>query len=164
MKDEQIDFDETTLSIDLSDATQAVKESRFEDALSLLRVLLKENPNHIDILYLSAVSTRFLKKFDDSRKHIENLLLNAPDMGRAYQELGHLNRDMGKEEKAVMHYRQACELNPALPSSWNYLYQYFQKNENKPAADHALEQIRSYRHYLDYFYLLSRFSMKEDWD
>ena len=55
MKDEQIDFDETTLSIDLSDATQAVKESRFEDALSLLRVLLKENPNHIDILYLSCL-------------------------------------------------------------------------------------------------------------
>jgi tetratricopeptide (TPR) repeat protein len=63
-------------------------------------------------------------------------------MGRAYQELGHLNRDMGNEEKAVMHYRQACELNPALPSSWNYLYQYFQKIENEPAASHALEQIK----------------------
>ena len=142
MKEEQINLDETTLSIDLSDATQAVKESRFEDALSLLKVLLKEHPNHIDILYLSAVSTRFLKKFDDSRKHIEHLLFNAPDMGRAYQELGHLNRDMGNEEKAVMHYRQACELNPALPSSWNYLYQYFQKIENEPAASHALEQIK----------------------
>jgi tetratricopeptide (TPR) repeat protein len=91
---------------------------------------------------LSAVSTRFLKKFDDSSKHIEHLLFNAPDMGRAYQELGHLNRDMGNEEKAVMHYRQACELNPALPSSWNYLYQYFQKIENEPAAAHALEQIK----------------------
>jgi tetratricopeptide (TPR) repeat protein len=63
-------------------------------------------------------------------------------MGRAYQELGHLNRDMGNEEKAVTHYRQACELNPALPSSWNYLYQYFQKIENEPAAAHALEQIK----------------------
>ena len=62
-------------------------------------------------------------------------------MGRAYQELGHLNRDMGNEEKAVMHYRQACELNPALPSSWNYLYQYFQKIENEPAAAHALSLI-----------------------
>ena len=142
MKEEQINLDETTLSIDLSDATQAVKESRFDDALSLLKVLLKEHPNHIDILYLSAVSTRFLKKFDDSSKHIEHLLFNAPDMGRAYQELGHLNRDMGNEEKAVTHYRQACELNPALPSSWNYLYQYFQKIENEPAAVHALEQIK----------------------
>ena len=145
MKEEQLNIDETTLSIDLSEATQAVKESRFEDALNLLKVLLRENPDHIDILYLSAVSTRFLKKFDDSRKHIEHLLFNAPDMGRAYQELGHLNRDMGNEEKAVMHYRQACELNPALPSSWNYLYQYFKKVQNQPAADHAQEPV-SYTH------------------
>ena len=142
MKEEQFSLDETRLSVDLSDATQAVKESRFEDALNLLKVLLKENPNHIDILYLSAVSTRFLKQFDDSQKHIEHLLFNAPDMGRAYQELGHLNRDMGNEEKAVMHYRQACELNPALPSSWNYLHKYFEKIQNVPAAEHALEQIR----------------------
>ena len=142
MKEDQFSLDETTLSVDLSDATQAVKESRFEDALNLLKVLLKENPNHIDILYLSAVSTRFLKQFEVSLKHIEQLLFNAPDMGRAYQELGHLNRDMGNEEKAVMHYRQACELNPALPSSWSYLHKYFKKIQNKPAADHALEQIK----------------------
>ena len=62
-------------------------------------------------------------------------------MGRAYQELGHLNRDMGDEEKAVIHYRQACELNPALMAGWNFLYKYFVKNNNKPAADHAFEQI-----------------------
>ena len=142
MKEDQFSLDEATLSVDLSDATQAVKESRFEDALNLLKVLLKENPNHIDILYLSAVSTRFLKQFEVSLKHIERLLFNAPDMGRAYQELGHLNRDMGNEEKAVMHYRQACELNPALPSSWSYLHKYFEKIQNKPAADHALEQIK----------------------
>ena len=142
MNDDQFDLDETTLSVDLSNATQAVKESRFEDAFNLLKVLLKENPDHIDILYLTAVSTRFLKKFDDSRKHIEHLLFNAPDMGRAYQELGHLNRDIGNEEKSITHYRQACELNPALPASWNALHKYFEKLNNKPAADHALEQIK----------------------
>ena len=142
MNDNQLNMDETTLSVDLSNATQAVKESRFEDAFNLLKVLLKENPDHIDILYLTAVSTRFLKKFDDSRKHIEHLLFNAPDMGRAYQELGHLNRDMGNEEKSITHYRQACELNPALPASWNALHKYFEKINNKPAADHALEQIK----------------------
>ena len=59
MNDDQFDLDETTLSVDLSNATQAVKESRFEDAFNLLKVLLKENPDHIDILYLTAVSTRF---------------------------------------------------------------------------------------------------------
>ena len=141
MKKDKFNIDEATLSVDLNDATQAVKDSRFKDALNLLKTILKENPNHIDSLYLAAVSARYLKHFDDSKQYIEHLLLNAPDMGRAYQELGHLNRDMGNEEKAAAHYRQACELNPALLAAWNSLYKYFTNNNNKPAADHALEQI-----------------------
>ena len=141
MKENELNIDETTLSIDLSDATEAVKESKFKHALNLLENILKDHPDHIDSLYLAAVSTRYLKRFDDAKSHIEKLLTIAPDMGRAYQELGHLNRDMDNEEQAVVHYRQACELNPALFASWNYLYEYFAKNNNKPAADHALEQI-----------------------
>ena len=125
----KVDIDDANFSLDLSDATQAVKESRFEEALKLLSLILRENPTNIDTLYLAAVSTRYLKKFDQAKKHLENLLLNAPDMGRAFQELGHLSRDMGDEEKAVMHYRQACELNPALIASWNFLYKYFEKKK-----------------------------------
>tara|TARA_B100000959_G_scaffold148764_1_gene156156 strand:+ start:1194 stop:3224 length:2031 start_codon:yes stop_codon:yes gene_type:complete len=141
MEEDHLNIDETTLSVDLTEATDAVKESRFEHALNLLKITLKDHPDNIDCLYLAAVSARYLKKFDDSKQYIEHLLFNAPDMGRAYQELGHLNRDIGDEEKAFVHYRQACELNPALLASWNSLYKYFVKNKNKPAADHALEQI-----------------------
>ena len=141
MKEDQSNTDETTLKVDLSEATEAVKEGRFEYALNSLKIILKDHPDNIDSLYLAAVSTRYLKKFDDSKKYIEQLLLIAPDMGRAYQELGHLNRDIGNEEKAGLHYRQACELNPALLAAWNFLHKYFVKNKNKPAADHALEQI-----------------------
>ncbi len=141
MEKDQLSTDETTLLVDLSEATDAVKEGSFEHALNLLKIILKEHPDHIDSLYLAAVSSRYLKQFDDSKEYITSLLLNAPDMARAYQELGHLNRDTGDEEQAVIHYRQACELNPALMAGWKYLYQYFLKNNNKPAADHALEQI-----------------------
>ena len=141
MEEDKLNIDETTFSVDLSEATDAVKEGSFEYALNLLEIILKDHPDHIDSLYLAAVSTRYLRKFDDSKQYIEQLLITAPDMGRAYQELGHLNRDMGNEEQAVVHYRQACELNPALMAGWNFLYHYFVKNQNKPAADHALEQI-----------------------
>ena len=141
MEEDQLNIDETTLSVDLSEATDAVKEGSFDHALNLLKFILIDNPDHIDSLYLAAVSSRYLRKFDESQKYIEQLLSIAPDMGRAYQELGHLNRDMGDEEKAVIHYRQACELNPALMAGWNFLYKYFVKNNNKPAADHAFEQI-----------------------
>ena len=141
MEEDQLNIDETTLSVDLSEATDAVKEGSFEHALNLLKIILKDHPEHIDSLYLAAVSSRYLRQFEESKKFIESLLIIAPDMGRAYQELGHLNRDLGDEEKAVVHYRQACELNPALTAGWNFLYQYFVKNNNKPAAGHALEQI-----------------------
>jgi len=142
MKEDQSNVKDPTLSVDLSEATQAVKENRFEDALSLFEIILKDHPDNIDALYLASVSSRYLKKFDESQKYIEHLLLNAPDMGRAYQELGHINRDMKNDEKAVINYRQACELNPALLASWNMLHQYFVKNKNQPAADHAQQQIK----------------------
>ena len=141
MSENKLNADEANLSVDLSDATQAVKENRFQDAINLLKIILKDNPENIDCLYLAAVSSRYLKHFEDSKKYIESLLLNAPDMGRAYQELGHLSRDMGNEEKAIRHYRQACEHNPALIASWNSLHQYFLKDQNQAAADHALKQL-----------------------
>ena len=131
------------MALDVSKATTAVKEARFIEALRILKSNLSEDPNHLDSLYLSAVSSRYLKNFDDSKKFIERLLINAPDMGRAYQELGHLNRDSGDEENAIRYYRQACELNPALPASWKALYSYFKKNDNKPAADHAYMQMNT---------------------
>jgi len=141
MNNNEFNADAAALSVDLSEARQAVKENRFQDALDLFKIILETDPDHIDSLYLASVSSRYLKKFDESKKYIERLLFIAPDMGRAYQELGHINRDMGNLAKAAIHYRQACELNPALLASWNYLYKYFVESKNKPAADHAREQI-----------------------
>ena len=133
----------TQNKLDISRATEAVKATRFVEALSLLESNLVKDPNHIDSLYLAAVCSRYLKNYDDSKKYIESLLSQAPDMGRAYQELGHLNRDIGNQENAITHYRQACELNPALLSSWKVLYDYFRRNKNKPAADHAFMQMNT---------------------
>ena len=127
--------------LDITRATEAIKDIRFVEALGLLESNLAKDSNHIDSLYLAAVCSRYLKNYDDSKKYIESLLSKAPDMGRAYQELGHLNRDMGNGENAIAHYRQACELNPALLASWKALYDYFKRNKNKPAADHAFMQM-----------------------
>ena len=141
MTENKFNIKDTILAVDINEATQAVKENRFKDAINLLEISLTDHPDHIDSLYLAGVCSRYLKKFDDAIKYIESLLLHAPDMGRAYQELAHINRDMGNEEKSISNYRQACELNPALISSWMSLYKYFQKNNNKPALEHAEEQI-----------------------
>ena len=133
----------TQSKLDVSRASQSIKDHRFVEALSLLEGNLSKDPQHIDSLYLAAVCSRYLKNYKDSQKYLETVLAISPDMGRAYQELGHLNRDSGNENSSITYYRQACELNPALLSSWNSLYNYFTKTKNKPAADHALDQIKT---------------------
>ena len=87
MKNNEFNVNNASLSVDLSEARQAVKENRFQDALDLFEIILKDNPDHIDSLYLASVSSRYLKNFDESKIFIERLMIIAPDMGRAYQEL-----------------------------------------------------------------------------
>tara|TARA_B110000003_G_scaffold265617_1_gene291681 strand:+ start:2508 stop:4535 length:2028 start_codon:yes stop_codon:yes gene_type:complete len=137
----KINSDDTAFQVDINEATLAVKENRFSDALNILEINISKYPDHIDSLYLAAVSARYLKKFDDSRSYIECLLKNAPNMGRAYQELGHLNKALKNEDAAIGNYIQACELNPALIGSWNSLHNLFINKNNQQAAAHALEQI-----------------------
>ena len=135
------EINDPTLLVDINEATLAVKEQRFYDALKILEINLSRYPNHTDSLYLAAVSARYLKKFDESKRYIETLLTQAADMGRAYQELGHLNKASGNDDLAIGHYRQACELNPALIGSWQSLHELFNSKNNTQAAAHALEQL-----------------------
>ena len=65
MDEPKFSTDDTSFAIDLNDATQAVKESRFQDAHNLLSIVLKEHPKNIDCLYLASVSARYLKKFEE---------------------------------------------------------------------------------------------------
>ena len=55
MEKDELNIEETTLAVDLSEATDAVKNGSFEHALSLLKIILKEHPDHIDscLLYTS---------------------------------------------------------------------------------------------------------------
>ncbi len=133
-------MDEEKLNIER--ASKAIRDSRFVEGLSFLESNLSKDPNHKDSLYLAAVCSRYLKNYKDSKEYLNNLLIQAPDMGRAYQELGHLCKAIGENEEAASHYRQACELNPALIASWKSLFNYFNKRNNKAAAEHAHEQIK----------------------
>ena len=128
--------------LNIERASKAIRDSRFVEGLSFLESNLSKDPNHKDSLYLAAVCSRYLKNYKDSKEYLNNLLIQAPDMGRAYQELGHLCKAIGENEEAASHYRQACELNPALVASWKSLFNYFNKRNNKAAADHAHEQIK----------------------
>jgi len=118
-----------------------IKENKFEEAHKYILLNLRQDSNHIESLYFGSVCARYLKNYQQSNDYLERLLALSPDMGRAYQELGHLSRDRGNLELAAGYYRQACEMNPALISSWQFLYDYYKDIGKKDASNHALEQL-----------------------
>ena len=128
-------------SFNLETIHKAVKEYRFDDALKLIQKNLKKDADHLDSLYLAAVCSRYKKNYKDAENFLRKLLSIAPDMGRAYQELAHLNRDKGNKLQATGYYRQATEHNPALLASWNEIYKLAVESKNRGSARHAKEKI-----------------------
>ena len=128
-------------SFNMEKIHKAVKEYRFNDALILIKNNLLKDKEHKDSLYLAAVCCRYLKQHKNSKIFLKRLLTVAPDMGRAYQELGHLYRDIGDEKQSIVYYRQATDHNPALLASWKLLNQFFIKSKNDGSAKHTLEKI-----------------------
>ena len=77
MSKNKFNANNASLSVDLSEARQAVKENRFQDALDLFEIILKDDSDHIDSLYLAAVSSRYLKNFDESKSYL-GFILSQP--------------------------------------------------------------------------------------
>ncbi len=90
----------------------------FEDAVALLNDVVAETAEPVDALYMRAVCFRYLKKPESARADLDALKRVSPDFGRAYQEEGHLYRDTGEAERALLAYQRACQFNPALIASW----------------------------------------------
>lgn len=129
------------LGLVIKEASQAVKAHNFSYALDLLNQNLDQDPCHIDSLYLAAVCSRYMQSYELAQDYLNQLLKLAPDMGRVYQELGHLKRITGDIENAIAQYRHACELNPGLLASWEVLFKFYKHQNNTNAANHVKEKI-----------------------
>lgn len=103
-----------TTAQQLKAAQTHVYGGRFEDALAIL-LSLGENA---EALYMRAVCERYLKRYDAALDTLSHIFTLTPEFGRALQEEGHVLRDMGRHEDALLAYKRACAANPALEASW----------------------------------------------
>ena len=58
MKNNLNDIKDPSFQVDINEATIAVKENRFSEALNILEINLSKYPDHIYSLYLAAVSAK----------------------------------------------------------------------------------------------------------
>ena len=95
-----------------------ISAGHFQEVLTKLEPVLRDDPNHTEALYLSAVCRRYRREFKHALKQLRHLQTLAPENGRAHQEEGHSCRDAGQIDMALRAYIRACQYNPALVASW----------------------------------------------
>src|SRR3989440_205625 len=98
-----------------------VETREFARALADASRLLEEVPENRDVLYLIAVSQRYLGRIADALATLARFEHLHPGFGRLFQERGHCYRAVGETTGAIAAYERAVALNASLPASWKAL-------------------------------------------
>jgi predicted Zn-dependent protease len=117
--------------------------SEFKKALRLAQELLAEVPENRDILYMAAVSQRYLKLIPDALATLAVLEKHHPNYSRLFQERGHCYVALRSAQAAVEAFLRAVNLNPSLPASWNALQVLFRMTGRSADAEFAAVQAAS---------------------
>ena len=110
-------------------------------ALAAGQALLRRVPENRDVLYMVAVSQRYLDRPRAALETLARLEATHPDYSRLFQERGHCLLAAGDPAAALEAYLKAVNLNAALPASWNALQVLFRScgrlDEAAQAAAHV---------------------------
>lgn len=117
------------------------KQGRFAETLSAAQALLAEVPENRDVLYLVAVSQRYLGRVADALRTLAGFEAVHPDYGRLYQEFGHCYRAVGEADAAIKAYEQAVARNHTLSASWNALRGLYAARGQHLDADNAAAHV-----------------------
>ncbi|MGK0298792.1 MAG: tetratricopeptide (TPR) repeat protein [Gammaproteobacteria bacterium] len=114
-----------------------LSSGRIEDAVDTARKSLQQFSFDKELLYLLAVALRYQGKFDDALSSLNTLVKIDQDYARAWQEIGHDNRQLKKIADAIQAYEKAISLNPALYASWDVLRDLYKLVERSDLAENA---------------------------
>ena len=96
-------------------------ENNFREALAIGEELAVAVPENRDVLYMMAVSQRFLGRIGDSLEILARLEEHHPAFSRLFQERGQCYVTMRDAPNAIEAFLRAVTLNPALLPSWRAL-------------------------------------------
>jgi tetratricopeptide (TPR) repeat protein len=97
------------------------KSHQFAKALQAAELLAAEVAENRDVLYLLAISQRYLQQIPAALATLERLERHHPGFSRLYQERGHCRVFLKDAPAAIDAFLRAVNINPALPASWSML-------------------------------------------
>ena len=114
--------------------------SEFGPALAAAQALRAQVPENRDVLYMIAVSLRYLQRIPEALAMLAELERRHPGYSRVFQERGHCHVAMRSAEPAIEAFVRAVTLNPSLPASWNALQVLFRMAGRQADADNAARE------------------------
>ena len=119
-----------------------LEHGQFAAALAAAETLLARVPENRDVLYLIAVSQRYLQRVPEALATLARFETLHPAYSRLFQERGHCYVALRSAEPAIEAFLRAVNLNPALPASWNALQILFRMTGQAANADMAAGHVK----------------------
>ncbi len=120
-----------------------LERSEFARGLEAAQALATEAPENRDVLYLIAVSLRYLQRVPEALQALERLEQLHPGYPRVYQERGHCHVALRAAQPAIEAYERAVTMSPALPASWRALQTLYRMQGRMADADRADQQVKN---------------------
>jgi tetratricopeptide (TPR) repeat protein len=127
----------TAVEAEVHRIRELLERNQFDAALAAAEELARTVPENRDVLYMIAVSQRYLRKLPEALAALERLEALYPAFSRLHQERGHCFVAMRDADRAIGSFLMAVNINPALPGSWSTLQVLFrmtQQTENYEKA------------------------------
>ena len=122
-----------------------LEQRRFAEALAASQALLIELPENRDLIYMKAVSQRYLGDTAAALATLQQLEQHHPRFSRLYQERGHCHVALKDAPQAIEAYLKAVNINPALPASWTKLESLYRMTGQLANADTAAAHVATLR-------------------
>ncbi|HEY0341625.1 MAG TPA: sulfotransferase, partial [Steroidobacteraceae bacterium] len=127
----------STTDREVSRIRELTGKRRHDEALAAAEALPDALQASVDVLYLTAVNRRYLNRISDALETLRRLEQQDPRFSRLYQERGHCYTTLGDATRAIEAFRQAVNINPALPTSWHMLERLYRMTGNLKSANAA---------------------------
>ncbi len=118
-----------------------IERQQFAAALKAGEALAVEVPENRDVLYMIAVSRRYLKQEDEALAALERLQRHHPNFSLLFQERGHCYVAKRDAARAIEAFLSAVNINPALPASWRTLQTLFRMTGQAENAEMAAAHV-----------------------
>jgi predicted Zn-dependent protease len=128
------------LETEIGRIRKLLKGGEFGPALAAAQALRAQVPENRDVLYMIAVSLRYLQRIPEALAMLAEAERRHPGYSRVFQERGHCHVATRSAEPAIEAFVRAVTLNPSLPASWNALQVLFRMAGRQADADNAARE------------------------